>query len=759
MRALRSHVRCHHRSLRGNNLYVWNRLLHITASIDGKTVSEIGKKQQGVLTFDIGPTWQEIPLSSNDCGKTLTLKIDNYSSRQYFKLSSACMGTYNDINLTIVRNNISNLAEGLIIILIAVILLIYSIVLRHYHINDDRMAMQYLSILSFTLTVWFMMDSPIMMIPLSISAFRYMAAIFSMFISAVPCVLFFSEILTATQKTLKTLLSFYIMALIAVLLMIGLGCITLEQSFYIFIIAAIIVFVMINKCCLDEYREKHDRLFLYLLMANAVLLTGAVANTLSYIFDNVYDVTNIFRRSYIVFLACIGFTLVRRSLRRFADIRAAAHYRDLAYVDPVTGGDTRLRFEEDINSRSRRDHAWFINIDLINYKIVNQAYGWEKGDRLLAEMYSDIKGTLRENERLCNLGNASFGYLLYSESGEDTKKRIADISARLVKCARHIDRNLLVGAAYYACPISEDENSLNELLDMTRMAYQNPYAERIPELNCYIYNDKCRKELLFDKELENALSDAIQNKEFIPYFQPKIDLSTGRMSCAEALSRWNSPKYGMLMPGRFIPLFERNGMIFDVDLCIFEQVCRTINHWVDVGLEPPRVSVNVSKAVIQREDLVKRYCDVVRKTHANPRYLEFELTESLAYDDYDKIQSILDVIHSYGSTCSMDDFGKSYSNLNALGMLNFDTVKMDKCFFDNGFPADMKKQQMVEGTLNLLKGLRLEVVAEGIEDADQAAELKRLGCDMIQGFYYAKPMPVSEFEMFMRASSNMNTTV
>jgi hypothetical protein len=92
MRALRSHVRCHHRSLRGNNLYVWNRLLHITASIDGKTVSEIGKKQQGVLTFDIGPTWQEIPLSSNDCGKTLTLKIDNYSSRQYFKLSSACMG-------------------------------------------------------------------------------------------------------------------------------------------------------------------------------------------------------------------------------------------------------------------------------------------------------------------------------------------------------------------------------------------------------------------------------------------------------------------------------------------------------------------------------------------------------------------------------------------------------------------------------------------------------------------------------------------
>lgn len=374
-------------------------------------------------------------------------------------------------------------------------------------------------------------------------------------------------------------------------------------------------------------------------------------------------------------------------------------------------------------------------------------------------MYSDIKGTLREQERLCNLGNASFGYLLYSESGEDTKKRIADISARLVKCARHIDRNLLVGAAYYACPISEDENSLNELLDMTRMAYQNPYAERIPELNCYIYNDKCRKELLFDKELENALSDAIQNKEFIPYFQPKIDLSTGRMSCAEALSRWNSPKYGMLMPGRFIPLFERNGMIFDVDLCIFEQVCRTINHWVDVGLEPPRVSVNVSKAVIQREDLVERYCDVARKTHANPRYLEFELTESLAYDDYDKIQSILDVIHSYGSTCSMDDFGKSYSNLNALGMLNFDTVKMDKCFFDNGFPADMKKQQMVEGTLNLLKGLKLEVVAEGIEDADQAAELKRLGCDTIQGFYYAKPMPVREFEMFMRASSNMKITV
>lgn len=741
---------------KNENVYIWNRKLSIDASIDGRYVYRSNGENGDLTKYDDCDTWQKIQLSPADSGRTLTLDIVGLSYRQIIDTSQIYIGTINDVSLKSMNINIPVATEGFAIILIAVILLVYWFVLKHYGIDDYRKAMLDLSIMAFLVIVWFVMESPLVMVVFSHGAFRYITALFAAFLCIIPCIKFYSDVFDSYARHLRIEQFVYTATIITSVVLMVANVITTQQAMIVFVFAVPVVLIYIAYCCIREDMIKHDKLNGYMFLSIMLLLVGSTLNTYSYFFSTSLDTDRMFRRFYLLTLICIGFSLVKRSMRRFADVRAIAQYKELAYVDKVTGGETKLRFAEHLKTiNGRNGSAWFINIDLVNFKLVNQAYGWDNGNRLLMNMYFEINSMMDTDEHVCNLGNASFGCLLFSSDVQDLKRKIGIISQKMNKCARSIDRNLLVKTAFYVCMIEEGEDDIDDLLDHTIMANKNRYAEYIEDINCYIYNDKCRQELLFDKELENMLGEAITGGELLVYYQPKIDLTSGVMRGAEALVRWNNSKYGMLMPGRFIPLFEQNGMIVDADLYVLRCVCDNINHWLSVGITPPKVSVNISKAAINRDDVMNRYGDIMSETGVPRKYLEFELTESMAYNDYDKIQKLIDRIHSDGSTCSMDDFGKSYSNLNALDTLNFDTVKMDKCFFDNGFPHEIKKYKMVEGTLALLKHLDLEVVAEGIEYSDQVAELKRLGCDEIQGFYYAKPMPVKDFEMFMRASTNL----
>ena len=736
------------------NLFIWNRLLMVDADVDGSNIFVTDRKYGSIKEYDIWDSWQEIDLLPEYSGKELTLHLTSIGCTRNFKCSNVYIGRLNDISHMAARISIPGVIEGVIVLIVAVLLFAYGIILKHYCVTEYRDSIFDLALMSFCVFIWIASNSPMMSMIFAHGSFRLLISVFTLFLSVIPCLRFYSNVLPTKQKHLRITLIIYSGLILALILALMFAGIRLNKMFVTFIFITSLVHIDIAYCCVSENHVKKDNQNGFFLLSDAVLMVGLIVNAALYFTENNEDSGVPFRIAYILTLICLGLTLVRKSMAKFAAVRTAAKYREMAYVDKVTGGETRLRFAENLKSRRRDCETWFINIDLLNFKLVNQSYGWDMGNRMLTNMYAEISRLLDEGEHVCNLGNASFGCLLYPENQDDLKKRIGAISQGMKKCARSIDRNLLVKIGFYVCMITEDEESLDELLDRTIMANRNQYAEYISDLNCYVYNEKCRQELLFDKDLENLLGSAIADNEFLVYYQPKIELATGKMAGAEALVRWNSAKYGMLMPGRFIPLFEQNGLIADVDLNVLKQVCENISHWLSVGIEPPKVSVNISKAVVYRDDIMNRYKDIITSSGIPTKYLEFELTEGLAYSDYNRIQKLIDRIHAEGATCSMDDFGELYSNLNALDTLNFDVVKMDKSFFDNGFPVEQKKYKMVEGTLKLLKGLKLEVVAEGIEAFDQVAELKKLGCDIIQGFYYAKPLPIREFEMFMRASDN-----
>ena len=239
---------------------------------------------------------------------------------------------------------------------------------------------------------------------------------------------------------------------------------------------------------------------------------------------------------------------------------------------------------------------------------------------------------------------------------------------------------------------------------------------------------------------------ALANEEFLVYYQPKYDPRTDELRGAEALIRWNSPANGGLIPpGRFIPIFEKNGFITKIDHYMLEHVARDQKEWLDGGKKCVPVSVNVSRAHFIEDDLAEQIRDIVDRAGTPHELIEIELTESAFFDDKNALISTIRKLRDYGFAVSMDDFGSGYSSLNSLKEMPLDILKLDADFFRND-DTDGRGRIVVAEAINLARRLSMKTVAEGVEEKDQVDFLAQEGCDMIQGYYYAKPMPHDEYE-------------
>ena len=246
------------------------------------------------------------------------------------------------------------------------------------------------------------------------------------------------------------------------------------------------------------------------------------------------------------------------------------------------------------------------------------------------------------------------------------------------------------------------------------------------------------------KEKENKMEQALQNKEFIVHYQPKYDLNTEKVAGAEALVRWNSDK-GLIMPGEFIDLFERNGFVLKLDLYVFEVVCADIRKWLDEGRKVLPIAVNVSRLHLLDTDFVSEYGALISKYRVPPELLELELTENMPMASEDFLVEVFNNIARLGVSLAIDDFGSGYSSLNILHTMPFDTLKIDQMFFQNKTGSE-RGRRIIETVVLMAQKLGITVVAEGVETKEQVAFLKAIGCNMVQGFYFAKPMPSYEFE-------------
>lgn len=242
---------------------------------------------------------------------------------------------------------------------------------------------------------------------------------------------------------------------------------------------------------------------------------------------------------------------------------------------------------------------------------------------------------------------------------------------------------------------------------------------------------------------------AVQNKEFVVYFQPKVSISDMRIAGAEALVRWNCNGQ-ILPPVKFIPFCERTGLVIDIDFYVLEETCKKMRQWMEEGLELVRVSVNFSKYHFNESGVAERIFDVIQKYGVPAEYLEVEFTETAYLDKEELLESTVDKLRSYGIRSSIDDFGSGYSSLNLLQNMDFEVVKLDKSLLGKGV-ENHKAKKVISSIIHMAKELEMEVLAEGVETDEELKLLRELKCDIVQGFLFDKPLPVEEFEKRLRA--------
>ena len=252
------------------------------------------------------------------------------------------------------------------------------------------------------------------------------------------------------------------------------------------------------------------------------------------------------------------------------------------------------------------------------------------------------------------------------------------------------------------------------------------------------------EELIIEENMKNALDE----RQFVVYYQPKMDVETNKICGAEALVRWIHPELGFMNPGTFIPIFEKNGFITEMDLYVWKEVCRSLDEWKIAGLDPVPVSSNVSRIDFDTPDLAEKITAIVDSYGLDHSLFHIELTESACSDNSVAIFSIISKLHDAGFVIELDDFGAGYTSLSSLSELEYDILKFDMSLLKKDKPSSDKTVLTV--AMQLAQMMNLKVIQEGVETAEQLERLKSLGCVIVQGFYYSKPLPKDEFVEFMK---------
>lgn len=263
-----------------------------------------------------------------------------------------------------------------------------------------------------------------------------------------------------------------------------------------------------------------------------------------------------------------------------------------------------------------------------------------------------------------------------------------------------------------------------------------------------VYDESIRKQLRYEKSIENRMLKSLENEEFLVYFQPKVDLQTGLATQAEALVRWQTDEGLIIPPDKFIPIFEKKYLISSLDQYVFKKVCAFIRRRLDAGLPVNTISVNVSRLQFYNSDFVKTYEDIKNKFRIPDHLLEIEITESIAFDNVTFLEKTVSELKSKGFLISIDDFGTGFSSLSLLKNIPIDVLKIDQSFFRESIHKE-KDNIVIKGIIDLVNKLSIRTVAEGIETAEQVAFLKSVNCNMIQGYFFYKPLPEDKFEAIL----------
>ena len=436
-----------------------------------------------------------------------------------------------------------------------------------------------------------------------------------------------------------------------------------------------------------------------------------------------------------VILICI--LVMANIIFLYYNVRRRQELFRLAYKDSITGGDNFSNFKEKAKKYENTE-GYVIALDISEFKLVNNVCGNARGDEVLKAIWDVIMANCNDNEQAARV-NADRFVIFWIER---SKKTVTYRIEKLINEIEGISEQLSVPRLYPVIGIRAVEK-----LDDADKRYGEALRAKALVKNRrdrhYAFYDEIDYDTIVEnKKLENGFEKALADKKFEVWYQPKFNSHTGKIVGSEALIRWRADDGSLISPGRFIPLFEKNGNIIRLDEYVFREVCRQQKEWQKEGIQILPVSVNISRFSLYYSNVVEKYERIINYYDVDHKYVQIEITESAIIENT-VIVELIQKFHDAGFDILLDDFGSGYSSLASLNQMPFDTIKLDKSLVD--YVGNENGEKLLKFIVQLVQSLGMKITAEGVEHKEQLDFLENLNCDDIQGFYFSKPLMLADF--------------
>ena len=427
--------------------------------------------------------------------------------------------------------------------------------------------------------------------------------------------------------------------------------------------------------------------------------------------------------------------------------------REIVYLtefDKLTGLFTKNHFFAETHkmlTENPKEKFIFVRFDIDRFSLINSYFGIAQGDRLIKYIAGTLP-SLVKTAKYYTYGRiegdvfaacVSFNGLKY----QDKYEFAVDVVDRVKKVLGEYNREFDIVPSFGLYEIPDNSIRPDILYDRSTLAAKTCKGSYIQLYSWY--DDSMEQQLKQDQNIANEMTRALEENQFVPFFQPKYDLRTNKIAGAEALIRWQHPEKGLIPPASFIPVFERNGFVSKVDYYMWENVCKTLRKWIDEGRTILPISINVSRIDLYNPLLVDVFCNLIDKYQIPPNLLNLEITESSYMDNPEIMLETMHRLQKKGFVVMMDDFGSGYSSLNVLKDMPVDVLKIDMKFLSND-GQDGRSESIIASIVRMAKWLNMTCIAEGAETFNQVQFLKNIGCEFAQGYFYSKPIPQEEYE-------------
>lgn len=405
---------------------------------------------------------------------------------------------------------------------------------------------------------------------------------------------------------------------------------------------------------------------------------------------------------------------------------------------PNSGGFIAFATRKMVAGEIKNYNSYYFNLK--GFGLINRRFGSEETDNIIRRYARVLLEFCREDELIGHLGGDNFVALIRKERTGDFLKLLEKTEVYGIRDGEQLPVFISAIAGVY--DIDDSLKAPGQIIGRSSIACSvarslsgEPFLFVTKEMSTRVYREK---------QIEDRFEDGLLNNEFKVYYQPKVDTKTHTLVGGEALSRWLC-KGEYVYPAEFVPVLEKNSYSIGLDIYVMEEVCRTIRHWIDKGIEPVPVSVNFSRSDLAEEHLADQILEITKKYDIDLKYIQIEVTETATQKEKGLISDFLNKLNGMNIASSIDDFGTGYSSLGILRDLPVSTIKIDKSFIDND-TLTKRDEIVLKNIIHMAKELDIEVITEGVEREDQIEFLQKVGCDIVQGFYYDKPLTLDEFE-------------